>query len=275
MQRSLVIAVLLCLAAASAPSASDDRRGRVRPMPPPSVDDSVHTRDTARWLGPGVQRRAPGREVPPYFEDVSVHDPAILEAEGRYYIFGSHLAAARSDDLLRWESIADGVHPQNPLFDNVLVELRETLDWAETDTLWAPDVIRLADGRYYMYYNACRGDSPRSALGLAVADRPEGPYRNQGILLRSGMWGQPSEDGTIYDAQVHPNTVDPDVKNSCVRTWCASPRAGNRPPARAARQPRLPGDGACTPQRRPGRALRLRRQPGRGQRPARGRQHRR
>lgn len=211
MQRPLLLAVLLCLAAASATSASDDRRGRVRPTPPPSMDDSVHTRANAAWLGPRMQRLPPGSELPPYFEDVSVHDPAILEADGRYYVFGSHLAAARSDDLLRWDAIADGVNPRNPLFDNVLVELRETLDWAETDTLWAPDVIRLGDGRYYMYYNACRGDSPRSALGLAVADRPEGPYRNQGILLRSGMWGLPSEDGRIYDARVHPNTVDPDV----------------------------------------------------------------
>ncbi|MGJ4730332.1 family 43 glycosylhydrolase [Luteimonas sp. SDU101] len=211
MKRSLIAAVLLCLAATSAATASDSGRGRVRPVPPAAADDTFHTRVNAAWLGPRVERRAPGSEVPPYFQEVSVHDPAILEAEGRYYIFGSHLAAARSDDLLAWDSIADGVNAQNPLFDNVLVELRETLEWAQTDTLWAPDVIRLGDGRYYMYYNACRGDSPRSALGLAVADRPEGPYRNQGILLRSGMWGQPSEDGTIYDAGIHPNTVDPDV----------------------------------------------------------------
>jgi arabinan endo-1,5-alpha-L-arabinosidase len=62
-----------------------------------------------------------------------------------------------------------------------------------------------------MYYNAAKGDSPRSALGVAVADKVEGPYRNLGILLRSGMWGQLSEDGTIYDARIHPNVVDPDT----------------------------------------------------------------
>ena len=70
-------------------------------------------------------------------------------------------------------------------------------------------MARVNDGRYYFYYNSCRGDSPRSALGLAVADSVTGPYVNQQIFLRSGMAGL-SEDGvTSYDAQVHPNVVDP------------------------------------------------------------------
>lgn len=67
----------------------------------------------------------------------------------------------------------------------------------------AADVIQLNDGRFLMYYNAAKGDSPRSALGIAVADRVEGPYKDQGILLKSGMWGQPSEDGTIHDDNRH------------------------------------------------------------------------
>lgn len=59
-----------------------------------------------------------------------------------------------------------------------------------------------------MYYNACRGDSPRSAMGVAVADNIEGPYKNKGIFLKSGMEGT-SSDGTPYDATKHPNVVDP------------------------------------------------------------------
>lgn len=184
----------------------------VRPAPPHRAADTVHTAATVPWLQQSKWReRASTNEAVPFFEDVSVHDPSIIQADGQYYIFGSHLAAARSANLVQWESIADGVNAQNPLFENVFAELAETFAWAETDTLWAADVIRLGDGRYYMYYNACRGDSPRSALGVAVADRVDGPYRNLGILLRSGMWGQPSEDGSIYDARVHPNAVDPDA----------------------------------------------------------------
>ncbi len=40
---------------------------------------------------------------------VSVHDPSIIKGEdGRYYIFGSHMSGAVTDDLKNWESIGDG-----------------------------------------------------------------------------------------------------------------------------------------------------------------------
>lgn len=148
---------------------------------------------------------------PPTFQDVSVHDPSVVVADGDIWVFGSHLAAARTDDLMSWEKVADGANADNPLFDDVRENLRETFEWAQTDTLWAADVIQLPDGRFAMYYNACKGDSPRSAMGIAVSDDVDGPYVDQGIFLRSGMWDLPSEDGTTYDARVHPNVVDPDA----------------------------------------------------------------
>ncbi|MFM9597987.1 hypothetical protein ACKI1O_52935, partial [Streptomyces scabiei] len=37
---------------------------------------------------------------------VGVHDPSVIETDGTYYIFGSHLAAAKSTDLLNWEMIS-------------------------------------------------------------------------------------------------------------------------------------------------------------------------
>ncbi|MBP3950112.1 glycoside hydrolase family 43 protein [Bacillus suaedae] len=156
----------------------------------------------------------------PSFEDVSVHDPSVIKDDGTYYVFGSHLAAAKTDDLMNWEQIeGDGADASNSLFDNVKEELSETFEWAQTDTLWAADVTQLEDGRYYMYYNACRGDSPRSAMGVAVSDNIEGPYEDLGIILKSGMGaGEDDVDGTpyddafypeVYNATVHPNVVDP------------------------------------------------------------------
>jgi arabinan endo-1,5-alpha-L-arabinosidase len=157
----------------------------------------------------------PAAPAPVTFQNASVHDPAIIKSGGTYYVFGSHLASAKSTDLMKWTQLTSSVSATNPLFlngaGNVYTELAETFSWAQTSTLWAPDVIRLADGKYYMYYNACKGDSPRSALGVAVAGNIEGPYVNKGIILKSGMWGQPSYDGAIYDAMKHPNTVDPNV----------------------------------------------------------------
>lgn len=163
----------------------------------------------AAMLVPTAQAQTAFKPVE--FQNASVHDPSIIRVDNNYYVFGSHLAAAKTSDLMNWQLIAAGVNNANPLFNNVLTELSETLAWAQSDTLWAPDVIKLADGRYYMYYNACKGDSPRSALGIAVANQVEGPYVNQGIILKSGMWGLASEDGSIYNALKHPNTVDPNV----------------------------------------------------------------
>lgn len=146
----------------------------------------------------------------PTFANVSVHDPSVIQVDGTYYVFGSHLAAANTTDLMNWTRIADGVTASNPLFDNVVTELADTFAWSQVTDLWAPDVVELADGRFHLYYDSCRGDSPRSALGVAVADGVAGPYVNEKILLRSGMWGQISEDGVnVYDPQIHPNVVDP------------------------------------------------------------------
>ena len=97
----------------------------------------------------------------PQFKEASVHDPSVIKVNDNYYIFGSHLTAAKSKDLMSWETIASGVSDGNKLMPNVKEELKETLEWAQSDTFWAPDVIQLADGRFYMYYNACKGDSPK------------------------------------------------------------------------------------------------------------------
>ncbi|PWF46839.1 glycoside hydrolase family 43 protein [Massilia glaciei] len=146
------------------------------------------------------------------FANVGVHDPSVLKVGAEFWVFGSHGAAAKSTDLMNWTKFADGVNAANPLFNNVTTELAEAFAWSQVTTLWAADVIQLDDGKFYFYYNTCKGDSPRSAMGVAVADKIEGPYVNKKVFLKSGMWGQVSEDGVnLYDAQVHPNAVDPDV----------------------------------------------------------------
>lgn len=145
------------------------------------------------------------------FKNVSVHDPSIVEHDGTYYIFGSHLAGAKTTDLMNWEMIGNGVTKGNPIIPDAMNEMPEAFEWAKTKTFWAPDVIQLPDGKFYMYYCNCEGSSPLSCMGLAVADNIEGPYKDLGIFLRSGMSGEPSEDGDTYDATKQPNVVDPCV----------------------------------------------------------------
>ncbi len=138
----------------------------------------------------------------PKYASVSVHDPSIIRAEdGTFYIFGSHMAAAKSDDLINWKMISKDAQAGCTLVENVQEQMKEALSWAKTTTFWAPDVQQLKNGRYALYYCTCEGSSPLSALGIAYADKPEGPYVNQGIILKSGMAG--------YNASYYPNVVDP------------------------------------------------------------------
>lgn len=145
------------------------------------------------------------------FNDAVVHDPSIIKAGESYYIFGSHLAAARSEDLMNWKMIASGVKKNNKIIPDAMNEMPEAFKWAKTTTFWAPDVIQLEDGKFYMYYCNCEGSCPLSCLGVAVADEVEGPYKDLGIILKSGMTDVPSENGDFYDATVYPNVVDPCV----------------------------------------------------------------
>ena len=135
------------------------------------------------------------------FGNASVHDPSVLYDDGTYYIYGSHMQAARSADLVNWKLFSK--LDKCTLQPNYAVEFKEALTYAETGTFWAPDVIRLSDGRYYMYYCCCEGSKPLAALGVAVADSPEGPFENLRILLKSGEPG--------YDATKLPNAIDPCV----------------------------------------------------------------
>ena len=145
----------------------------------------------------------------PTFKEASVHDPSVVKVDGTYYVIGSHLAAAKTDDFMQWTQFSYGPEKGNPIFPDPQAEVGEALDWAETTTFWAGDIIQLADGRYYMYYCTCKGDSPRSYLGLAVSDNVEGPYEHVGEILRSGMWGEKGVDGRIYDGAYAPNAIDP------------------------------------------------------------------
>jgi arabinan endo-1,5-alpha-L-arabinosidase len=153
--------------------------------------------------------------------DLAVHDPSVIRADdGSFYVFGSHLAAARSTDLMNWQYVANGVDAANPLYSTIPAAGTQ---WTGVPGSWAADVIKLKNGRYYFYYSFCgvppsgECNAPRAYLGVAVSDRIDGPFVDQGIFLRSGMTaaeiaaGYGPEGVTNYDPRIHPNTIDPDV----------------------------------------------------------------
>src|ERR1044071_8342641 len=76
----------------------------------------------------------------------NVHDPAVIEEAGRFYLFSTRagISVRCSEDLVRWRLCGDvfGHLPQ----------------WAVEDVqglrgLWAPDVSYF-NGRYHLYYSA-------------------------------------------------------------------------------------------------------------------------
>ena len=159
------------------------------------------------------------------YNDIAVHDPSVIRAEdGTFYVVGSHLGFAKSTDLVNWELVANGVDDANPLFNTYATEIAEGIEWTGGHVgSWASDIIRLADGRYYFYYNHCANpeseeglcNAPHSYLGVAVSDNVEGPYEDQGIFLYSGQTDEQMQgdygvgDLESFDAFVHPNVIDP------------------------------------------------------------------
>ncbi|WP_027330001.1 LamG-like jellyroll fold domain-containing protein [Marinimicrobium agarilyticum] len=162
------------------------------------------------------------------WQDISVHDPSVIEANGQYYIFGSHLAAAESEDLVHWDVFAEltrnDLVDESTLFgQNYTGEIAEGIAWTDGYTgNWAADVVQAPNGKYWFYYNHCAqteaegGCWNRSYLGLAESDSVKGPYENKGIFLRSGYRTAaefeefPLDDGqTTWDGAVDPNVIDP------------------------------------------------------------------
>lgn len=147
---------------------------------------------------------------------VTVHDPSIVKDRNSdtYYVFGSHMATAKSEDLVNWTQIStdyqfrDG---NDPVYGNVIENFADSFKWAGYDdgdcangglAVWAPDVFwdddyEWADGSkgaYLMYYTAS-STWKRSCIGLAVSKTIEGPYAQVDTLVYSGMTNVAGTDG--------------------------------------------------------------------------------
>lgn len=147
----------------------------------------------------------------PEYEYIPDGEPHVFGS--RIYIYGSHdrfdgkkfclndyvCYSAETTDLTDWKY--EGV---------IYTRTRDTRMKGGGHELWAPDVVRGKDGRFYLYY--CPDDTIRS-IGVAVCDTPAGAYEFLGIV--SDKEGRPvgeregdtiqfdpgvfiDEDGSIY-----------------------------------------------------------------------------
>ncbi len=146
----------------------------------------------------------------PDFQEVSVHDPSIIKDGGEYYVFGSHIEAAKSKDLINWETFTNGyTTPNNTLYGDLSENLSGSFKWAGEDdadskggfAVWAPDVFWNENylnedgtkGAYMIYYSAS-STYIRSAIGYAVSKNIEGPYKYADTIVYSGFTKEKAYD---------------------------------------------------------------------------------
>lgn len=120
------------------------------------------------------------------YSRASVHDPSIVKLEdGSYYIIGSHLGAARSNDLQNWTSAANSNlgSTRTTFFNNIYTDLAVPEKWSNTTAgynlagnMWAPDIIYNKDMGKYCMYLSVNGQVWNSSIVLCTADNIDGPY---------------------------------------------------------------------------------------------------
>jgi hypothetical protein len=155
---------------------------------------------------PATAQSGAGSEAPLVMTDMHLHDPWIVadKASGTYFLFTRNEAAMTGDRRLGTMvySSRDLKHWTKPRLAFVLPEGI----WANAGS-WAPEVHQWK-GKWYLFTTvhnvekAIAGEGGgkfyRRATVLAVADRPDGPYR----LLRDGEPIVPKDrmtlDGTLY-----------------------------------------------------------------------------
>ena len=65
---------------------------------------------------------------------VSVHDPSVIKDGNTYYIFGSHIEAAKTNDLQNWTRFSNGyARTNNVEFGNLSENLKKAFAWSGED----------------------------------------------------------------------------------------------------------------------------------------------
>lgn len=144
----------------------------------------------------------------PIFTDVYTADPAIMVDNCTFYIQCGHDQGTGGFDLREW----------------YLLKSTDMVTWTRTTPMtlkifawtnanaWAGQMIKGRNGKYYWYVpiNDIKYSADRMAIGVAVADKPEGPWKDaigKPLIydsLEMSTWSITNIDQT-------PHTIDPTV----------------------------------------------------------------
>lgn len=110
--------------------------------------------------------------------DYSLPDPTVIKGDdGYFYLYATedirNLPIHRSKDLVNWEFLGTAFTDENrPNFE-------------PNGGIWAPDINKIGD-KYVLYYSmSVWGGEWTCGIGCAVSDRPEGPFKDCGMMFRS------------------------------------------------------------------------------------------
>lgn len=108
----------------------------------------------------------------------SLPDPSVIKGDdGYFYLYATedirNLPIHRSKDLVHWEFVGTAFTNQTrPSF-------------VEGGGLWAPDINKIGN-HYVLYYSmSVWGGEWTCGIGCAIANRPKGPFQDQGKLFIS------------------------------------------------------------------------------------------
>lgn len=117
----------------------------------------------------------------PIIHDQFTADPTARVFNGKVYLFPSHDIISPVEPERRWFSMADyHVFSSEDLVnweDHGVIVKQEDVPWGKPNgySMWAPDCV-YKNRKYYFYFP----DAPKQgfgfAVGVAIANNPEGPY---------------------------------------------------------------------------------------------------
>lgn len=121
----------------------------------------------------------------------SLPDPTIIQADdGYFYLYATedirNLPIHRSRNLVDWESVGTAfTKDTRPTFE-------------PKGGLWAPDINKIGN-QYVLYYSMSRwGGEWTCGIGVAIADKPEGPFKDCGMMFRSNEIGVQNSIDPFY-----------------------------------------------------------------------------
>ncbi|EFQ29452.1 glycosyl hydrolase family 43 [Colletotrichum graminicola] len=144
----------------------------------------------------------------PLINHLYTADPSAHVFNGKIYIYPSHDRETdiKFNDNGDQYDMADyhvfstsSLDPLEPVVDHGVVLKTEDVPWVSKQ-LWAPDAA-FKDGKYYMYFPA-RDKQDVFRIGVAVSDKPEGPFTPDPEPIKGSYSIDPAsfvdDDGQAY-----------------------------------------------------------------------------